>query len=98
MVDANARPHVISRGGKWHAALIFGTIALVVLLAAVVNAVAVDPPALGWIGFAIASTVAIGLAAAALLLIPRMRVSSPEPAVAVDPDRRLLVIADAFSS
>ena len=53
---------------------------------------------MGWIGFAIASAVAVGLGAAALLLLPRMRVSGPEPAVAVDPDRRLLVIADAYSS
>jgi hypothetical protein len=98
MVDANARPHVISRGAKGNSALILAATALLIIVAAVVNAFAVDPPALGWIGFAIASAVAVGLAAAALLLLPRMRVSGPEPAVAVDSDRRLLVIADAYSS
>jgi hypothetical protein len=97
MVDPSARPHVISRGAKGNSALIFAAIALVIIVAAVVNALVVDPPALGWIGFAIASAVAVGLGAAAVLLLPRMRVSGPEPAVAVDPDRRLLVIADASS-
>jgi len=98
MVDANARPHVSSRGARRNSAVIFAGIALLIIVAAIVNALVVDPPALGWIGFAVASAVAVGLGAAAMLLLPRMRVSGPEPAVAVDPDRRLVVIADAFSS
>jgi hypothetical protein len=89
-----------SRLSNWSAtanvALIFASIAAILALAALVTALIIEPPALGWIGFAIASALVVGLGVAATLLVPRMRVSAPTPAVAVDDDRRLLVVADAF--
>jgi hypothetical protein len=94
----NPRPHVRTWGAKTNVALIFASIVAVLVLAALVTAFLVDPPALGWVGFAIASAVAVGLGAAATVLVPRMRVSPPRPAVASDEERRLLVVADAYCS
>jgi hypothetical protein len=85
-------------GAKANVALIFGSIAAVLAVAAFVTAFVIDPPALGWVGFAIASAVVVGLGATATLVLPRMRVSAPSPAVAVDADRRLLVVADVSCS
>jgi GABA permease len=82
-------------GAKTNVALIFASIAAVLAVAALVTAV-IDPPALGWVGFAIVSALVVGLGVAATLLVPRIRVSPAKPAVASDQDRRLLVIADAY--
>jgi hypothetical protein len=90
-----ARPHVRNWGAKANVALIFASIAAVLVVAGLVTAFVVDPPALGWVGFAIASAVVVGLGAGATLVVPRMRVSARSPAVAVDSERRLLVVADA---
>jgi GABA permease len=81
-------------GAKTNVALIVASIAAVLVVAALVTA-SIDPPALGWFGFAIASALVVGLGVAATLLVPRARVSAPTPAVAVDDERRLLVVADA---
>jgi hypothetical protein len=94
----NARPPVRNWGAKANVALIFASIAAVLVVAALITAFIIDPPALGWVGFAIASAVVVGLGAAATFLVPRMRVSPPRPAVATDPDRRLIVVADASCS
>ena len=94
----NTRPHVRNWGAKTNLALIFASIAAVLAVAALVTAFVIDPPALGWIGFAIASAVVVGLGAAATLMVPRTRVSAPRPAVAVDAELRLLVVADASCS
>jgi hypothetical protein len=95
-VSSNSR--VRNWGAKANVALIFASIAAVLVVAAFVTAFVLDPPTLGWVGFAIASAVVVGLGTAATLLVPRMRVSPPRPAVAADPDRRLLVVADASCS
>jgi hypothetical protein len=84
-------------GAKTNVALIFASIAAVLAVAALVTAV-IDPPALGWVGFAIVSALVVGLGVAATLLVPRIRVSPAKPAVASDKDRRLLVVADAYCS
>jgi hypothetical protein len=94
----NPSPHVRNWGAKANVALIFASIAAVLAVAALVTAFVIDPPAVGWVGFAIASAVVVGLGAAATLVLPRMRVSAPRPAVAVDAARRLLVVADASCS
>jgi hypothetical protein len=94
----NPSPNVRNWGAKANVALIFASIAAVLAVAALVTAFVIDPPALGWVGLAIASAVVVGLGAAATLVLPRMRVSAPRPAVAVDADRRLLVVADASCS
>jgi hypothetical protein len=89
-----------SRLSNWSAtanvALIFASIAAALVGAALVTAFVVDPPALGWVGFAVASAVVVGLGAAATVLLPRMRVSPPTPAPATDRERRLLVVADPY--
>jgi GABA permease len=85
-------------GAKANVALIFASIAAVLVVASFGTAFVVNPPPLGWVGFAVVSAVAMGLGAAATLLVPRMRVSAPRPAAATDADRRLLVVADASCS
>jgi hypothetical protein len=95
-MSAKGRPR--NWGAKTNVALIFAALAAVLLIAALVTAVAVDPPTLGWIGFAIAAIIAFNLGILATLLIPRMRVSAPRPVAAFDHKRRLLVVADAQCS
>jgi hypothetical protein len=94
----SAGPRVRNWGARANAALIFAAIAAVLVVGGLVTAFVIDPPPLGWIGFAIASAVALGLGAVATLVLPRMRVSAVRPAFAVDPNRRLLVVADASCS
>lgn len=53
-----------------------------------------DPPPLGWIGFAIVSAVVLGLAALAPLAFEHTRVSAVRPAHSIDPKTKLLVVAD----
>ena len=89
-----ARRRFPNLSGKMNLGLIFSSIAVLVGTA-LVTALVIEPAAVGWIGFAIASALVLGLWAAATLLVPRMRVSAPTPAVAADDDRRLLVVADA---
>jgi hypothetical protein len=63
--------------------------------AALIFEFAVDPPALGWIWYAIVSIIVLGLGALAPLAFERTRVSAQRPAVASDREPRLLVIADS---
>lgn len=92
-MSSNSR--VRNWGGKTNVALIFMAIAAVLGAGALLTAIIIDPPALGWVGFAIASALLAVLGVAATLLVPRLRVSPARPAVASDRDRRLLVLADA---
>jgi hypothetical protein len=94
----SARPYVRNWGAKTNVALIFASLAAVVVVAAFVTALVVRPPTLGWVGFAIVSALIAGMGAVATLVLPRMRVSAPKRATAVDADRRLLVVADASCS
>jgi hypothetical protein len=82
-------------GAKANVALIFAPVAAMLALAAFLTALVVDPPTLGWVGFAIASALTFALAVAATLLVPRLRVSAQRPAAAHDLSKRLLVVADA---
>jgi GABA permease len=75
-------------------ALTFGSLTALLIVAGVLTAFAVDPPARGWLGFAIVSFVVLGLGVVATLVVPRLRVSPVRPAVATDQERRLLVVAD----
>ena len=94
----SGKGHGRNWGAKTNVALIFAVIAAVVLVAALLVAVAVDPPPLGWLGFAIGAMIAFSLATLGTLLVPRMRVSAPARAAALDQRRRLLVVADAHCS
>jgi hypothetical protein len=81
--SVNPRPPVRNWGAKANVAFIFASIAAVLVVAALLTAVIIDPPALGWVGFAIPAAVVVGLGAAATLLVPRMRVSPPRPGAAI---------------
>jgi hypothetical protein len=68
------------------------------LVYAFIVAAVLDPPVLGWVGFAIVSIIVLALAALAPVAFERTRVSPLRPADAVDRERRLLVIADSHCS
>jgi hypothetical protein len=77
-----------------------GTVVILAALAAALVACGlivgfvIEPPALGWIGFAIVSAVVLGLGMLAPVAFERTRVSALRPAEATTPQSRLLVIAD----
>jgi hypothetical protein len=85
-------------GAKTTFAAILSSIGAFLVAAALAFAVAIEPPALAWVWFAIVSIVVLGLGALAPLTFERTRVSPQRPAVSVDPERRLLVIADPHCS
>jgi hypothetical protein len=66
--------------------------------AALIAVFALQPPALGWVGFAIVSIIVLGLGALAPIAFERTRVSPQRPARAVDTQQRLLVVADSHGS
>jgi hypothetical protein len=70
------------------AVLVVAAIAAVLAAAALAMALAFDPPALSWIGFAALSLVVVALGLAATLAVPRLRVTPPVPAVAGDAAHR----------
>ena len=80
-----------------------GTVVILAALAAALVAYGlivgfvIEPPPLGWVGFAIVSAVVLGLGMLAPLAFERTRVSALRPAEATTPQRRLLVIADPNS-
>jgi hypothetical protein len=90
--------HVRSWGAKKSLAVLFSSIGAVLLAYAVVVALVIQPPALGWLGFATVSVILLGLGALAPFAFERTRVSPQRPAEAVDRKRRLLVIADSQSN
>ena len=67
-------------------------------LCALILALAIQPPMLAWIGFAIAATSVLCLAALVPIAFERTRVSAPTPARALDREQRLLVVADSHCS
>jgi hypothetical protein len=75
--------------------VIFSSIGALLCAAALVFALAVDPPATAWIWFAIVSIITLGLGALGPLAFERTRVSAQRPAVAPDREPRLLVVADS---
>lgn len=68
--------------------------AILILYGLIVGFV-LKPPALGWVGFAIMSTVVLSLSALAPLAFERTRVSALRPADPVDQEKRLLVVVDS---
>jgi hypothetical protein len=92
-----SKTHFRSGGAKKSVAVLFSSIGAVLLAYAVVVTFVIQPPALGWLGFATVSIILLGLGALAPLAFERTRVSPQRPAKAVDCARRLLVIADSQS-
>jgi hypothetical protein len=80
-----------------------GTVVILAVLAAAVAAyglivgLVIEPPPLGWVGFAIVSAVVLGLGMLVPLAFERTRVSALRPAETTTPQRRLLVVADPNS-
>ena len=78
--------------------VILPVLATVLAVSALIVAYAIEPPLLGWVGFAIVSIIVLGLGALAPLAFERTRVSPQRPAVASDRKQRLLVVADSRCS
>jgi hypothetical protein len=76
-------------------ALILASTGVGLVAYALIVAFVIQPPALGWLGFAIMASILLGLGALAPVAFELTRVSAQRPAAWVDRDRRLLVIADA---
>jgi hypothetical protein len=65
------------------------------LIAAGFGFAALDPPALGWLGFGLVSAIVLGLGALAPVGFERTRVSPLPPSEPVDAKQLLLVVADS---
>jgi hypothetical protein len=83
---------------KRRVAVILSTIGAGLGIYALIVALLIHPPPLGWAGFAIVSIIVLGLGALAPLAFERTRVSPQRPAATGDAGRRLLVIADSHCS
>jgi hypothetical protein len=84
--------------GRWPlktSVLIVTSAGAILILYGLVVSFVIAPPALGWIGFAIMSTVVLSLSALAPLAFERTRVSALRPADWVDQEKRLLVVVDS---
>jgi hypothetical protein len=79
---------------KTGTAMLLAATGSVLLGAAMLVAFVLRPPLLGWVGFAVACAIVIGLASFAAVVSPRLRVSAQRPASALDDKKRLLVVAD----
>ena len=90
-----ARSYEWRRSPPKASVLIFASTGAVLVFYGLVVGFVIKPPPLGWIGFAIVSTVILGLAALAPLAFERTRVSALRPADAADQQPRVLVVADS---
>ena len=87
-----------ARVRRWSAkttiAAIYASTGGVLLALALLVAFLLEPPLLGWVGFAVVCAIVLSLATVATIAFPRMRVNPQRPAVALDHQSRLLVVAD----
>jgi hypothetical protein len=84
--------------GRWPlktSVVIVTSAGVILILYGLVVGLVIKPPALGWVGFVIMSTVVLSLSALAPLAFERTRVSAVRPADPVDPEKRLLVVVDS---
>jgi hypothetical protein len=84
--------------GKWPlktSVVIVLSVGAVLILYGLVVGFIIKPPMLGWLGFAIMSTVVLSLSALAPLAFERTRVSALRPAGPIDREKRLLVLVDS---
>ena len=86
------RPSLASRKAL---ALILASIGVGLAAYALIIALVIHPPAVGWLGFAIMASVLLGLGALAPIAFERTRVSAQRPAARFDREQRLLVLADS---
>jgi hypothetical protein len=90
-----ARSNGLSRWPLKTSAVVVTSAGAILILYGLIVGFMIKLPALGWVGFAIMSTVVLGLCALAPLAFERTRVSAPRPADPVDRQKRLLVVADS---
>ena len=90
-----ARSNGLSRWPLKASAVVVTSAGAILILYGLIVGFIIKPPALGWVGFAIMSTVVLGLCAFAPLAFERTRVSAPRPADPIDRQKRLLVVADS---
>ena len=90
-----ARSNGLRRWPLKTSAVVVTSAGAILILYGLIVGFMIKPPALGWVGFAIMSTVVLGLCALAPLAFERTRVSAPRPADPVDRQKRLLVVADS---
>jgi hypothetical protein len=87
-----------ARVRRWSAkttiAATYASTGVVLLALALLVAFLVQPPLLSWVGFAVVCAIVLSLATVATIAFPRMRVNPQRPAVALDHQSRLLVVAD----
>jgi hypothetical protein len=87
--------------GRWPlktSVVIMTSAAAILTLYGLIVGFIIKPPALGWVGFALMSTVVLSLSALAPLAFERTRVSALRPADPVDQEKRLLVVVDSQCS
>lgn len=87
--------------GRWPlktSVVIVASAGAILTLYGLVIGLVIKPPALGWVGFAIMSTVVLSLFALAPLAFERTRVSALRPAEPADQEKRLLVVVDSQCS
>jgi hypothetical protein len=84
----------MTRRSLTRSVVVLAPTAAVLVAYGLIVAFVIKPPLLGWIGFAIVSMVALGLAAVGPVAFERTRVSALRTARAVDRNERLLVVAD----
>ena len=70
------------------------SVGAVLAVDALIVALVIEPPVLGWVGFGVVAVIVLSLAALTPIAFERTRVSAPRPAVALDGEVGLLVVAD----
>jgi hypothetical protein len=95
-----ARPSLARSSGlgRWPlktSVLIVTSVGAVLIFYGLIVGFMIKPPALGWVGFAIMSTVVLSLSVLAPLAFERTRVSALRPADWVDQEKTLLVVVDS---
>ena len=79
---------------KTTVAATYASTGVVLLVLALLVVFLLQPPLLGWVGFAVVCAIVLSFATVATIAFPRMRVNPQRPAVALDHESRLLVVAD----
>lgn len=91
-----------ARTGSWsmttRIAVILSAIGAALVIVALIVALVIHPPTLGWIGFAIVSITVLGLSVLVPVAFERTRVNPQRPAAGLDRKKRLLVVADSYCS
>lgn len=72
----------------------YASTGVVLLALALLVAFLLRPPLLGWVGFAVVCAIVLSLATVATIAFPRIGINPQRPAVALDHESRLLVVAD----